>query len=398
MQKIKLDVTPVFDFLQNCKERIVVLRGGTRSSKSYSLAQHIIFNKLMAGNDRVIIVARKTLPALRKTAMKLVLDLLDAYKIPYKFNKTDLELRYKNNLLYFMSLDDPGKIASIDFNDCWLEEAVDFTAEDFRMFNIRASRKGDHNQIYLSFNPVSALHWIKTELLDKRKTGIAEHVSTYKDNIEHLPAEIVKEIEDLIDQDINFYNIYALGLWGVLEDVIYSNYSIFDKLPEKIDEISYGVDWGFNSPSAIVEINWIDGKFIARELLYKAGLTQQELVSQAVRLIPKERYNCEMYIDASEPALIQAFYDVGFNAHPAKKDVLAGISFVKTHMLGITKDSVNGIKELQSYSWKKDKDGNLVDPAAPVKFNDHFCDAKRYGSYSTYKSYPEAKALEFTMR
>ena len=397
MPKIDVDVTKVYDWLEQSKVRINILRGGTRSSKSYSMAQHIIFNKLIAGDNRVIIVARKTLPALRKTAMKLILDLLDGYYIPYKFNKTELELRYKNNLMYFMSLDDPGKIGSIDFNDCWLEEAVDFTLEDFRNFNIRASRKGENNQLYLTFNPISALHWIKIELVDKRTDGLAEHVSTYKDNLKHLSPEIIHEIEDLINQDSNFYNIYALGLWGVLENIIYSNWSIFEKLPEKIDFITYGVDWGFNNPSVITEIIWTDQKFIANELFYGSGLTQAQLVSQALKVIPIEKRDNELYCDSAEPALIQALYDAGLNVHKAKKDVNDGISFVKTHFMGVTAESANGIKELRSYSWKKDKDGNVIDD--PVKFNDHFCDAIRYGSYSAFRNYGnESEVLDFSLR
>ena len=398
MKRINAEVTKVYDWLERSKARINILRGGTRSSKSYSTAQHIIFNKLLAGNNRVIIVARKTLPALRKTAMKLILDLLESYGIlnHCKFNKTELELRYKNNLLYFMSLDDPGKIGSIDYNDLWLEEAVDFTFDDFKMFNIRASRQGEDNQIYLSFNPISALHWIKLELVDKRTEGLSEHISTYKDNLKHLSKEIIFEIEDLINQDQNFYNIYALGLWGVLENIIYSNYSIFEKLPEKIDFVTYGVDWGFNSPSCICEINWIDEKFIVNELLYTGGLTQQELVSQALKIIPEDRRDNELYCDSAEPALIQALYDAGFNAHKSKKDVNDGISFVKTHFLGIIKDSINGIKELQSYSWKKDKNGNVIDD--PVPFMNHFCDALRYGSYSNYKAYGTARTLDISFR
>jgi len=386
MTKVDLDVTKIYDWLEQSKARINILRGGTRSSKSYSMAQHFIFNKLVAGNNRVIIVARKTLPALRKTAMKLIIDLLDEYHIfdHCKINKRELELRYKNNLMYFMSLDDPGKIGSIDFNDIWLEEAVDFTLEDFRMFNIRASRKGENNQLYLSFNPISALHWIKTELIDKRTEGLAEHVSTYKDNLKHLSKEIIFEIEDLINQDQNFYKIYTLGQWGVLENIIYGNWKTFDE-PEKFDEISFGVDWAFNNPSAILKCYWIDNKVIWQEKFYAGGLTQSELVTKAIELIPEEDRNNEMFCDSAEPALIEEFYRAGFNVHRAKKDVNDGISYVKTHLLGITNDSPNLTKELQSYSWKKDKNGNVLDDV--VKFNDHLCDAGRYATFSKAKDF-----------
>lgn len=407
MPKIDFDVTKIYDWLEQSKARINILRGGTRSSKSYSIAQHFIFNKLVAGDNRVIIVARKTLPALRKTAMKLVIDLLDEYHIKTKFNQTNLELRYKNNLMYFMSLDDPHKIGSLDYNDVWLEEAVEFTFNDFTQFNIRASRPGGNNQLFLSFNPISALHWIKTELVDKRK-DIAENVSTYKDNIKHLPPELVKEIEDLINQDQNFYKIYTLGEWGVLENIIYGNWKTFSKVEidketkvktidgNKVDDITYGLDFGFSNPSCLTEINWVENDFIAHELLYQSGLTNTELIERAKKLIPEDVRYREIYADHSEPDRIAEFYDADFNIHKAKKDVTAGIDYCKTRMLGVTADSVNGIKELQSYKRREDKDGNVMEE--PVKFNDHFCDSMRYGAYSKFDITGESKLADFSFR
>jgi len=373
--------TAVYRWLKNTDARLNILRGGSRSSKTYSLAQHFIFNKLIPCENRVIIIAMKTLPALKKTAMKLFTDLMDEYigARNYKLNRTENALTYKSNLIYFMGLDEPHKAASLDYNDLWLEEATDFTFDDFRQFNMRASRKGGNNQLFLSFNPVSALSWIKVELIDKKKSGIAEHVSTYKDNIKNLPPEIIEEIEGLIDQDDNFYKIYALGEWGVLENIIYSKWQTLDE-PEKFDDFNFGVDWGFNHPSVIAKIYWIDGKVVWHEMFYGGGLTQTELVNRALELIPPEHRRKEMFVDSAEPALVEELYRAGFNAQLAKKDVNDGISYCKTHLLGVTKSSTNGIKEIQGYSWKKDKNGIVIDE--PVKFNDDFMDACRYGTYS----------------
>ncbi len=409
MAKVEVEVTKVYDWLEQTKARINVLRGGTRSSKTYSLAQHFIFNKLIKGNDRVIIIARKTLPALKKTAYKLFIDLLEKYQLfdSCKLNKTDMELRYKNNIIYFMSLDDPHKIGSLDYNDVWLEEAVEFTFNDFTQFNIRASRPGGNNQLFLSFNPISALHWIKTELLDKRK-DIAENISTYKDNIRHLPLELIKEIENLIKVDQNFYKIYTLGQWGVLENIIYGNWKTFKKVKidketkvktidgKKVDDITYGLDFGFSNPSCLTEINWIENDFIIHELLYQDKLTNTELIERVKKLLPEEERYREIYADHSEPDRINEFYQAGFNVHKARKDVTAGIDYCKTRMLGITADSINGIKELQSYKRREDKDGNVMEE--PVKFNDHFCDSMRYGAYSKANIIGESKLADFSFR
>lgn len=392
--RIDTNVTRVYDWLENSKARINILRGGTGSSKSYSLSQFFVINKFLKERNKTFVIARKTLPALKKTAFKETMGLINAWGIPksvYNLNKTDLELSINSNTCYFMSVDEPDKIASLQTDDVWLEEMVDFTFEDFHQFNMRMN-----GQMYGSFNPTSALSWIKTKLIDSGNYDLAEDVSTFRDN-PYLPLVRRQQIENLINEDKNFYNIYNLGEWGTLENVIYSNWKVYDSLPEKIDYVTYSVDWGFNHPSVITEINWIDGKFIARELFYGGGRTQAQLVEEAKKVIPVELRQREMYIDSAEPGLILSFYQEGFNSHLSKKDVLDGISYVKTHMLGVTKDSVNGIKELQSYSWKRDKNDNVID--TPIDFNNDFCDTIRYGSFSHDRGgISESGNLDFSLR
>ena len=57
---------------------------------------------------------------------------------------------------------------------------------------------------------------------------------------------------------------------------------------------------------------------------------------------------------------------------------------------------MNGIKELQSYKRREDKDGNVMEE--PVKFNDHFCDAMKYGAYSRADNLGYSEVLDLTLR
>ena len=102
MPEVSADVTNVYEWLEESKHEINILRGGRGSSKSYSTAQHFILNKLCRLENKTFVVSRKTLPALRKTALKLVMDLILEYQIPHKFNKSELELKVGSNILYFL--------------------------------------------------------------------------------------------------------------------------------------------------------------------------------------------------------------------------------------------------------------------------------------------------------
>jgi len=222
----RIEATVVFEWLSETQKRINLLVGGAGSSKSYSIAQHLL-RKFYEEDDIRILVTRKTTPSLRISCYQLILDLLKKYGWLYHQNKTELILSQGNNAILFKGLDDPEKIKSAEFNYIWAEEATDLDLDDFRQLNLRLRRETKTiNQMFMSCNPISALHWIKTEVADK--LDVAVNHSTYKDN-PFLDKDYVAEIEDLINKDDNYYKIYALGEWGVLENIIYSKWQTLDE-------------------------------------------------------------------------------------------------------------------------------------------------------------------------
>ncbi|HPP45546.1 MAG TPA: hypothetical protein PK446_07120, partial [Methanomassiliicoccaceae archaeon] len=57
----------------------------------------------------------------------------------------------------------------------------------------------------------------------------------------------------------------------------------------------------------------------------------------------------------------------------------------------IDHSAINGIKELRGYSYKKDKDGRVLD--TPVDAFNHFCDAMRYAIATGYDQPPSTSRL-----
>ena len=290
-------------------------------------------------------------------------------------------LSFGTNEMLFKSLDDPEKIKSYEGNYLWIEEATEITHEDFLQLNLRLRRKTeDINQMYLTFNPISKLHWIYQELIEKERDDVAILHSTYKDN-PFLSEDYIKELENLKDQDETYYQVYALGEWGVLQNIIYTNYDLIDTWPGSFDEVIYGLDFGYNNPSALVEVGLKDKEPYLRELLYETHLTNEDLIEKLKELIPDR--NSYIYADPAEPARIEEIARAGFNIHLADKSVKDGIDFVRRQKLHILKSSVNLIKEISGYKYKEDKDGNVLEE--PVKFRDHLMDAMRYAIYTHLK-------------
>jgi phage terminase large subunit len=201
--------------------------------------------------------------------------------------------------------------------------------------------------------------------------------STYLDN-PFLDATIVKEIERLKALDPNYWRIYGLGERGISEMKIYSHWQYCDVFPESPDEIIYGLDFGYNNATALVKVAIKDQVIYTRELLYKSFLTNAQLIEE---LKTKNIANGYIYADCAEPQRIEEIRKAGFNIKPADKEVGKGIDAVKSHPWFITKESVNTLKEVKSYSWKE-KDGKALDE--PVKVNDHAMDAIRYAVHTHF--------------
>jgi len=355
--------------------------GGAGSGKSVATAQHIVYLLLTQPDIRILII-RKTLPALRITAYRLILDILYQMQVPFYLNKSELVIRFNNSEILFKGMDDPEKIKSYEANYVWCEEATEITKEDFLQLNLRMRRANAAgiNQMFLTFNPIDAYHWLITDVVQGHRDDAAIHHSTYKDNIRFLSPEYISELENLINQDQNYYRIYALGEPGVLENVIYRNYEIVDDYPAAGDQY-FGLDFGFNNPSALVQVTERDQQIYIRELLYKSGLTNADLISILREILPD---GALIYADAAEPARIQEIRNAGYNIHPADKSVLDGIDAVKRHRLFIHQDSQNLIAEIRGYSYRTDKNGRVLEE--PVKFRDHAMDALRYAIHSHMKS------------
>jgi phage terminase large subunit len=386
-QAADIQVTRIFQENLLSEKKIIVNRGGARSSKSYSIMQ-LLVDRFFSLPGRQILIARKTSPALRRSCYRdciRYLKKLDLYS-EIQEEKSLLAIHYNDALIQFVGLDDPEKIKSTGWNDIFMEEANEFDYEDFIVLSTRMSEedKGTRNKLFMAFNPIDSFHWIKERLIDTNRKDIQEIHSSYLDN-PFLSPDYIQSLLDLEEQDPNYFRIYGLGEWGKLENLIYHNWDIVDSMVENPDEVFYGLDFGFNAPSALIKIVIKDEELWEEELIYETGLTNTDLIAETKKCIPvKERPNKFLICDSAEPDRMKEFEEAGFVVVGADKNVKIGIDFVQRQKIHILRDSTNLIKEKRSYSWKVDKrTSRILDE--PIKFNDHLMDAERYGIFTYYK-------------
>lgn len=364
------------------KSRYLHIYGGAGSGKSVFAAQKLIIRLMKERNNRFLLI-RKVAKTIRNSQFSLLKSLINSCGLQEYFKIKDSELaiinEYTKSEVISAGVDDPEKLKSIfGITSIWIEEATELEYKDFLQIDLRLRGKTKHyKQIILTYNPVNAYHWLNTTI-QKNCTKLK---TTYKNN-KYIDEEYKNVLKELKNQDENFYNIYTLGEWGTLKNIIYKPFDILEDYPESFDEIIYGLDFGYNNKTALIKVGIKDGEYYLEELIYKEHLTNLDLINEMNKLnIKKSDY---IYCDAAEPSRIEELRKNGYNCFPADKNVKDGIDFLKRCKIysNSRNDGIN--KEVLHYSYKQDKNGNILDE--PVKFNDHYRDAIRYAIYTHSKS------------
>jgi phage terminase large subunit len=363
-------------------KRYLICYGGAGSGKSYFIAQKLIYRLLTERNHKILII-RKVANTLKNSCYDLIKQTISNYGLNDLFQIYKSEMRIESKLLnstiLFLGLDDVEKLKSItDITSIWLEEATEITEDDFKQVNLRMRGETKYyKQIILSFNPISHLHWIKKYFIDKQDDEISIHKTTYLDN-KWIDDQYKRELEKYKDIDKVYYQIYALGEWGVMGNLVFTNYSI-DDLSERADSFNtyyYGLDFGFtNDPTAYIKVAYKDGYIYILDEHYEKQLTNDRIAG----MLKDKGMTSYIYCDCSEPKSIRELNNYGVQALPVKKgkdSVIHGIQWIRQQKIIIDKRCQNFINEVQSYKYREDKDGNVLNE--PVDAHNHLIDALRY--------------------
>ena len=356
-----------FDALSTDK-RFLINQGSSRSSKTWSLCQLVIV-WAMSNPNKTISIVRKTFPTLRATVMRdffSVMKELELYERK-NHNKTENIYSFPNGtLVEFFSTDDEQKLRGRKRDLCWANEANELQHDDFLQLNMRTTGK-----FIVDYNPSDADCWIYD--LDPVDSFIIK--STYKDN-PFIEKSIIKQIEDLKFKDDALYQIYALGERAMSRKNVYLNWNFVDKKPDYFVDYIYGLDFGYNHPTALVKVYYYEDEIFIETLIYESYLTTPQLVEKMLS-VGVDTVN-EIMCDYSRPEIIQELRDNQFNTQNANKSVKDGIINVKQFKIHCLETDENLKKEYRNYMWKRIGDKILDEPA---KAWDDAMDAIRYAIY-----------------
>lgn len=386
-----------FPFVTDYSKRYEVYYGGAGSGKSVFVAQKLLYKALR--DKRKILVLRKVGRTVKNSVFQLLIDTLIDWKImdKCKVNRTDYTIELPNGSLFLCTgLDDSEKIKSITgITDAWLEEATEFLQDDFNQIDLRIRHAtAADQQIVLSFNPVSKANWCY-QLFFKEKFDTEEeaaevaefrqkvqvHHTNYLDN-KFLPQSYIDSLLLLKGTNPAYYKIYALGEFGSLDKLIFSNWrvSAFNHAEIK-GELLVGLDFGFvNDPTALIASLLVEEEkkiYIFKEKFEKGLLNNQ--IAEMISSLGLAKST--IIADAAEQKSIEEIKRCGVSRiKPAVKgqgSILQGIQKLQQYEIIVHPDCKNIIEELRNYSWEKDKATNEYVNKPIDKYN-HGIDALRY--------------------
>jgi phage terminase large subunit len=353
--------------------RFVINEGGSRSSKTYSLCQLVIIYCLQ-NNNKVVSIIRKTFPALRATVLRDFIEILKELNIysVEDHNKSEHIYTFPNgSIVEFFSVDDEQKIRGRKRDIAWCNEANELYFDDFTQLNMRTESK-----LIFDYNPSESTSWLY-ELPQEESILIK---STYKDN-PFLPQSIRAQIEDLKRTDEALYQIYALGEKAISKSNIYSNWSFIPHRPARFVNYVYGLDFGYNHPTALMRVYYCDNDIYIEPVIYESYLTTPMLIDKM------QSFNVEKTVtivaDYARPEIIAELNNAGYDVQNANKVVKKGIDNIKTFGV-LCQDDKAIKKEYENYKWKKV--GDMITDE-PVKMWDDAMDAIRYATTHIRQEY-----------
>jgi len=362
-----------YEALNDPAIRFVINEGGSRSSKTYSLCQLVIIYCLQ-NNNKVVSIIRKTFPALRATVLRDFIEILKELNIysVEDHNKSEHIYTFSNgSIVEFFSVDDEQKIRGRKRDIAWCNEANELYFDDFTQLNMRTESK-----LIFDYNPSESTSWLY-ELPTEESVLIK---STYKDN-PFLPQSIRSQIEDLKRTDEALYQIYALGEKAISKSNIYSNWSFIPHRPARFVNYVYGLDFGYNHPTALMRVYWCDNDIYIEPVIYESYLTTPMLIDKM------QSFNIEKTVtivaDYARPEIIAELNNAGYDVQNANKVVKKGIDNIKTFGV-LCQDDKAIRKEYENYKWKKV--GDMITDE-PVKMWDDAMDAIRYATTHIRQEY-----------
>jgi phage terminase large subunit len=358
----------LYDANYHAKEDVIVNQGGSSSGKTYSIIQAL--DSIACSERAVITVVGESIPNLKAGALRDQSDIINGSDILKScivdYNKSDRVLTFDTgSIIEFKSYASPQDAKSGKRDYLFINEGQGITYEIFNELYMRTRKR-----TWIDYNP-NAEFWVHEKLIGKPNVKLI--ISDHRHN-PFVADKIREKIEGLKDIDHELWRVYARGLTGKIEGLIFRNHTIVPEIPIDAEFIAAGMDFGFtNDPTTLIEVYRYNGELYLNELIYSTNLTNQDIGNRLKDL--NFNRSKQIVADSAEPKSIEELRRMGYNIVPAQKgadSIRNSIDVLKRFKINITQSSVNTKKEFMNYKWSE------KDPTTPIDAFNHTTDAVRY--------------------
>jgi len=414
-----------FPYLRS-NARTEIFYGGGGSGKSYFLAQRDLLD-VLGKEENNVLVMHKVSASHHNTTFKDLLSVMNEWDNKY-FNHTlsnKFKVNYSNgneritclrtgNEILFGGCKDDNELEKIKgiratngpITHIRCEEMTNFTQKDiFQLNGVRLRGETKTRKRFTgSMNPILISHFIKKDYIDNPQEGTLfyEHDNTDQQAIINNPNVVIlktthednkfygeeerKELLKFKTIDKYYYDVYVLGNWGVLGNIVFSNYIIedFDYTENDLEEVFQGMDFGTIHASTLIRAGYKDDELYCFDELYGKGWTTSDFIQSVEDKWPNQQaHEWIITCDSAEEDRRLEFERSGFRRiEKAKKGPASlkyGIDYLCSKKIHIHRSNCpNLAREIQGFKRREDKNGDAMD--AFVEVNDDCIAALRYGS------------------
>lgn len=382
---------------------IILITGGRGSGKSFNAStfiERLTFEMTEAG--KIVHQVLYTRYTMVSAGMSIIPEMMEKIELDgttkyFKTTKTDIVNKMTNSRIMFRGIktssgNQTAKLKSIQGITTFVcDEAEEWTnEEEFDKIMLSIRKKGIQNRIIIIMNPCDSNHFIYKKYIENTHKlveidGVQVQVSThpnvlhihttYFDNLENLSPEFLREVQEMKEKNPEKYAHVVIGRWAdVAEGAVFKKWGIVKEFPQWAKKVAIGQDFGYTTDvSAAVKCGIVDNALYVDELCYQSGMLTNALADKV------RPYGLKVFAESADPRLVDEIKLRGVNIYGVDKSgpsIKAGIDKILSMDLYVTERSYNLMKELRTYVWDKDKDGNYINE--PVDKDNHLMDAIRY--------------------
>lgn len=403
-------------------KRGVVLEGSSRSGKTYSAVDFIIYLCLFEPHPVVINIIKETYNEFKTTLYDDFNNRLTYYELPNPFHKQEVHsFKINGSKINLIGAEKTGKDGKFHGASCdflYINESLAVAQAVFDQSEMRCRRFW-----FMDYNPSVTEHYVFNSVVTRLDVGFLR--TTFKDNPYVSTPERNKilsyepwqpgsyEIRDNIiycrDQEVTekhqppphilniqqgtadefMWKVYGLGLRGAMKGLIFKHITWIDKFPDLAH--TWGMDFGFTvDPLALVKFAKSGRNIYLEYKCYQPIDNPEDINAYMIAIgverdIPITADSADKYTGEGKGTveMVRSLANMGWEIKKVRKrkNVMFWLSSMKEHKIHIVKNEfyAHAKKEVENYRLREI---NGISINEPVDGFDHGISAGRYSFMS----------------